>query len=145
MYDTFIRDQLKSTQIDLEDTGTYTIKVAFLTSSYNPITATDEYWDDISADEVSGTNYTAGGIAFSSPVVTLSGGETTVGLTDPSNISQSLTGFDDARRAVIYADTGTPATSKLICYSEDFGVNKGNKAGDLAVSLDTGNIFKVTQ
>lgn len=40
------------------------IKVALVTSSYTPNLATDKYWSTPQADEVSGTGYTAGGVAL---------------------------------------------------------------------------------
>jgi len=144
MYDTFIRDQLKSGQIDLEDTATYTFKVALVTSVYSPTTGTDDFWDDVSANEVSGTGYTAGGNAIASPAVTLAGGTIKFDATDPSTWSQSGAGFANARRAIVYADSGTAATSRLICYSDDFGTDKGNVAGDLTISISATGIFTAT-
>ena len=51
------------------DYDTNTIKLALLTSSYTPDDAHD-YWDDASANEVSGTGYTAGGETLASKTVT---------------------------------------------------------------------------
>ena len=44
---------------------TATMKVALLTSSYVPNLLTNDVWADISANEVSGTGYTAGGLSIS--------------------------------------------------------------------------------
>jgi len=144
MYDTFIRDQHKSGQIDLEDTVTYTFKIAIVTSAYSPATGTDDFWDDVSANEVSGTGYTAGGNAIASPAVTLAGGTITFDAADPSTWSQDGAGFSNGRRAIVYADTGTPGTSRLIAYSDDFGSNQGNVSGDLTLTISATGIFTAT-
>lgn len=144
MYDSFIRDQLKSGQIDLEDTGTYTFKIALVTAAYSPTSGTDDFWDDVSANEVSGTNYTAGGNAITSPTVSLAGGTITFDAADPATWAQSGAGFSNSRRAIVYADSGTPGTSRLICYSDDFGSDKGNVAGNLTVTISATGIFTAT-
>lgn len=43
------------------------VKCALLTASYTPNLMTDTFWADISANEASGTGYTAGGQALGSP------------------------------------------------------------------------------
>lgn len=41
--------------------ASHTIKVALMSSSYTPNLATDAFWSNISANEITGTGYTAGG------------------------------------------------------------------------------------
>ncbi len=48
------------------DWDTDVIKVALVTSSYTPAQDTHDYWDDVSANEASGTGYTAGGATLGS-------------------------------------------------------------------------------
>ena len=43
--------------------------------------------------------------------------------------SQDASGFEDARYAILYKDSGAAATSPLIAYA-DLGGDKGNKAGE---------------
>lgn len=47
------------------------VKCALLTASYTPALNTDVFWGDISANEASGTGYSAGGQALGSPTNTV--------------------------------------------------------------------------
>lgn len=51
--------------------GTNTLKCGLLTSSYSPALATNALWTDVSANESSGTNYSAGGVTLSSPAMSV--------------------------------------------------------------------------
>ena len=104
-----------------------TIKVMIVTSAYTFSNA-HQFRSDIT-NEVSGTNYTAGGTAISGVTLGLSGG-TVQWIFNDITWLQSAGGFSTGRQFVWYEDTGTAATSKLImCQTEasDFG----NVAGDL--------------
>jgi len=97
-------------------------KVALLTGTYAPDQDLDNFFDDVSANEIaSGDGYTSGGKSLTwdvetSPLVF-------VGSPDPGGklelraddvIWASLTA--SFQHAVIYYDTGTPSTSPLIGY-----------------------------
>lgn len=47
------------------------IKMALLTSAYTPSLSTHVHWSDVSANEVTGTGYTAGGVALASKTHTV--------------------------------------------------------------------------
>ena len=120
-----------------------TLKVAVVTGSYTPDQAADEFWSSVQANEVSGTGYTAGGNACASPAWS---GPDGAGLlaydaADPAAWAQTGGGFTNGRRAVLYFDTGTPSTSRLVGYSADFGANKGNAAGSFTVTFNAAGIF----
>jgi hypothetical protein len=105
---------------DLASPATQDFKCMLLTSSYTPNIDTDEHIDDIVANEISGTGYTADGASLST-LATLqdSGGDrATWGFDDVTWATSTLT----ARYAVIYHDTNTAATSDLFAYI-DFGVD----------------------
>lgn len=124
------------------ETPTGTLKMALVTSAYTPNQNTNDFWDDVSANEVSGTGYTAGGNALANPTVTLSGaGLVTVDADDPATWAQDGSGFSNARRAVIYEDSGTASTSPVVAYSDDFGQDLGNVGGDLTIALDAAGLF----
>jgi hypothetical protein len=53
------------------DTGGDALKAMLLTASYTPNPAVDSVYADISANEVTGTNYTAGGAAVAGQAVTI--------------------------------------------------------------------------
>jgi hypothetical protein len=143
LYDTFRRRQITANgdEVNLE-TATL-ITIALVTSAYTPNQNTDGFWSDVVANEVSGTNYSAGGNAIANPTVTMSGaGLITFDADDPADWLESATGFSNARRAVLYFnDGGGDAVSELIAYSDDFGMDKGNVGGDLDLQLDASGIF----
>ena len=129
--------------INFETPGGNGIKCAIVTGSYTQSDAHD-FWDDVSANEVSGTGYTAGGNVMSNGAVTESGGTVTVDADDPATWSQNASGFSNGRRAIIYHDTGTAATSRLIGYSADFGADKGNVDGDFTIQVNASGLFTNT-
>lgn len=48
-----------------------TINIALVTSSYTPNLATHDFWDDVVANEASGTGYTANGATLASKTITI--------------------------------------------------------------------------
>ena len=111
VYDKFLETLLDfTTATDSVDFINDVIKLACLTSAYSP-SPSDEYWGDISVHEVSGTGYTAGGFtvtgksAISSANMTIWAG---------SGINVSTVSIPDIRYLVLYKDTGTESTSKLM-------------------------------
>lgn len=142
-YDAYMEslfEQNTNQVVDWDDNSTTTVKIALVTSSYTPNRAGHDFWDDASANEVSGTNYTAGGNEVASKTCAVASNVVTVDAADPATWSQSGSGFSNARYAILYKDTGTASTSVLIAYA-DFGSDKGNVSGDLTVELDTDGIF----
>jgi hypothetical protein len=92
-----------------------TLKAAIVTAAYTLDQNLHDFWDDVSANEVSGTNYTAW--------------------------LQHASGFSNGRRVIVYYDTGTGSTSRLVGYSNDFGADSGNVAGDFSVAFDAAGIY----
>lgn len=121
------------------DTGGNTIKVALVTSTYTPDIDTHEDFADIT-NEVTGTGYTAGGETLASQAVTK---DTTddEGVFDAADVTWS-TSTITARGAVVYKDTGTPATSLLICYF-DFGSDQSSSSGDFTITWNSEGIINV--
>lgn len=115
-----------------------TIKVAIIKSTVAPVEATHDFWDDLNANEVSGTNYTAGGVTLSCTEA-LTTGVSKLGVSaDPSAWAQHASGFNDGRYAILYKSTGTASTSPLIAFA-DLGGTVGNQAGALSLDFDTTN------
>lgn len=125
------------TMVDLDGD---TIKIALLTSSYTPNQDSDDFFDDVSANEIaaSGT-YVAGGATLS---VTLSQDNTDdEGVFDATDVS--WTGVTTtARYAVIYKSTGTPGTSPLIMLI-DFGSDQTSSAGTFAITFAAEGILNI--
>lgn len=100
---------LLSGTIDLD---TDVIKVALVGSAYTP-DATHDEWADVSANEITGTNYTAGGVALTGKAVTLSGAVAKFDADDAQWPGLTAT----FRRAVIYAEVARNGkTNPLIAH-----------------------------
>jgi hypothetical protein len=119
-----------------------TLKCMIVTGTYSPNQNTHDFKDDVT-NEVSGTNYTAGGNTCASPTWTGPDGSgvLTFDATDPAAWVQHASGFSNGRRAVLYYDTGTPGTSRLVGYTDDFGADSGNVSGDFSVAFNAAGIY----
>jgi len=119
-----------------------TLKLAIVTATYTPDQNLHGFFNDIT-NEVTGTGYTAGGNACATP--TWSGpdgsGVLTFDASDPATWSQNAAGFSNGRRAILYYDTGVSTTSRLVGYSNDFGADSGNVAGDFSVTFNASGIY----
>ena len=92
------------------DLLTDTIKVCLLDNTHSADIDNDEYYDDISGDEVSASgDYSAGGSALASKTTTVDTGDD-VCTFDAQDVGWNGASFT-ARYAVIYKDTGTASTS----------------------------------
>jgi len=138
VYDSYLKGMLSGEFTAFVDHDLDTFKIAMATVTYTPNRATHDYFNDVT-NEVTGTNYTAGGNACANPAVTVSANVIKFDADDPATWSQSGSGFSDARIAVLYKATGTAATSNLIAYN-DFGASKGNVDGDFTIELDAAGI-----
>lgn len=126
-----------STAINL---ATDTIKLALVTSSYTPNIDNDNFWDDVSANEVGASgSYSAGGATL-----TVTGSTDNINdkgvfdATDVSFTSATIT----ARYAVIYKSTGTASTSPLIAYI-DFGSNVISTGGTFSILFSSQGILNL--
>jgi hypothetical protein len=126
--------------VDWDDNATTDVKVMLIKDDVAPVPETHDFVDDLDDNEVSGTGYTATGNVIASKAVTVDAHVITVDADNPATWSQNGAGFTDARYALLYKDSGTPATSPLIAYA-DLGGDKGNVAGDLTIEFDALGIF----
>jgi hypothetical protein len=136
LYDNFRLRQLRGN--GGADLTTATLKCMVVTSGYTPNQNTHVFRSSVT-NEVSGSNYTAGGIAFGADTITMDGsGNISVDFDDAAlTWTQHASGFGNGRRVVVYVDTGSSATDLLVAYSADFGADLGNVAADLTVVLNT--------
>lgn len=121
------------------DLDTDTIKVALVTSSYTPDQDVHEDFADVT-NEVSGTGYTAGGAALASKAVSIDDTDNE-GVFDAADVTWASSTIT-ARGAVIYKDTGTPATSLLVCYL-DFGSDQSSSSGDFTIQWNSEGILNL--
>ena len=124
------------------DWDTDTVKVALLDNTHTPAQDTHDYFDDVSADEVSGTGYTAGGATLANKSVGYTAG-TNVTKFDADDVSWGSSTIT-ARYAVLYVDTGgASSTDPLIGYV-DFGEDVSSSSGTFSITWDAAGIFTVT-
>lgn len=121
------------------DLDTDTIKVALLTSSYTPSIDSHDFFDDVSANESSGTGYTAGGATLASVTVTQDNTNDRA-VFDASDVSWPSSTIANARYAVIYKSTGTAATSALIGYI-DLGSTKSSNGDTFKIEWNASGIL----
>ena len=131
-----VKADLLNADIDL---AADTIKVALTTSSYTPDQDAHDFFDDIT-NEVTGTGYTADGATLANPAVTIddTDNEGVFDADDTAWTDSTIT----ARYAIIYKDTGTPATSPLIA-AIDFGTDKISTAGTFTIQWATEGILNL--
>lgn len=117
------------------DLDSDTIRVLLTTSSYTPNVDTHDFVDDVT-NEITGTGYTAGGMALTTVTWTYDSAENWAILSaDP--VIWTGASFT-ARRAVVYQDTGTDSTSALIGYV-DFGADRSpNLSSEFIVNFTQG-------
>jgi hypothetical protein len=117
--------------------GTDDFKLAFMSTSYTPNSATHQYWSDISASIASGTTVrTLTNVTF-----TIDGANNRVTF-DCDNVSEaSVTAATD--KFVIFKDTGTPATSLLIACVDITEGTLSPIAGTLAINFSANGIFGI--
>jgi hypothetical protein len=137
LYDKFREARLNPTGAAISGT----LKIMLVTAAYTPNQNTHQYKSSVT-NEVSGTGYTARGNACTTPLASLDGsGNFTYDANDPAAWTQTAGGFTNARRAILYFDTGVDATSTLVGYTDDAGADLGNLAADLQVAFNAAGIY----
>lgn len=105
-------------------------KVLLVTDSYTPNFDTHDFYNDIT-NEVTGTNYTAGGQAMTATELTISSGVLTFDSQDPSWASSTIA---NAMAAVHYFNVGSGATDQL-GFLSDFVTAASTTNGTMAVQV----------
>ena len=98
--------------------ATDTIKIALFTSSATLGATTTAY---STTNEISGTGYSAGGVALTSQVVSTSSTTAYVDAADPEWTSASFT----ANGAIIYNSTNSDKAIAVLAFGGDFTVSAG--------------------
>jgi hypothetical protein len=119
------------------------IRVAILDNTHVPSQDSHNYFDDVVADEVVGTGYTAGGVVLGTPTISYDGGTNTFKL-DGDNISipdSVITG----RFAVVYSRTpATDATRPLIACVDFEADISSSGPGVFSITWDAAGIATIT-
>lgn len=139
MYYSAIKGQWDNTTNGVFNLGAAgsTMKTSAHTNTYSPNQDTHDFFDDVT-NEVTGTNYTAGGATLGSQTLTRSSGTVTF---DANDVvwTQNAAGFSTGRKFVTYLSTGTASTSRLFSVvTADADV--GNVTGDLTIQWSASGI-----
>lgn len=119
-----------------------TIKVGLVTSTYTPDVDTHDEWADVSANEASGSGYTAGGKTLSGKTLTYDAATNTWTFDASDVLWNGVT--VTFRYAVIYDDT---VSGKPLLGYIDFTSNQVATAQDLTIKWESGansGILKAT-
>jgi hypothetical protein len=138
MYGSFILKALNK-EVDWDSD---TIKVALVSSSYTPNQDTHDYWDDVVANEISGTGYTAGGQALASKTITYDSASNVITLDAADTVWSSAT--VTARYAVIYDDAGATNSQKVLIGYLDFGSDQSSTNAAFTITWDATGIARIT-
>lgn len=122
------------------DLDTDTIKVMLLDDNHSQDQDAHEFIDDVSANEVSGTGYSAGGAALANKAVTQDNTDNE-GVFDADDLTWSSSSIT-ARYAAIYKDTGTPGTSPILAIL-DFGEDKTSTSGNFTIQWADEGILNI--
>ena len=122
--------------------NTATVKAMLVDNTYTLDIDTHSQKDEIDtlAVEISGTGYTAGGMALANKAITRDDVNDWSKF-DADDVIWSASTLT-ARGAIIYLDTGVPATSTLIAYV-DFVSDKVSSAGDFVIQWHTDGVFRL--
>lgn len=112
LYNNAAQDMAAS-YLGLESAPSGTLKLALMTTSYT-FDETDVYFSDLSG-EASGTGYTSGGQAVDNITVTQSDANDGAIIDYDAETFSTIT-VSNVNGCVLYFDTGTPSTSKLVEY-----------------------------
>lgn len=131
-----VHNQIKKWMLD--QIAGQTIKAMLLTSSHTSDIDTQDFIADVSANEASGTGYTAGGQTLANVTVTErdASNDAILDADDPSWPNSTIT----ARYVCFYIDTGTPATSPIISI-QDLGSEQSSNSGAFTLQIPAGGLF----
>ena len=115
-------------------------KEAMITDTETPNFDTDDFWDDLSANEVSGTGYTAQGAVLTTTEITLSGGTLTYDTADPSWASSTIA---SAMAGVIMFDRGGATSADEVFCLQDFVTAAASSGGTFTINHPASGIVTV--
>ena len=134
--------KVKVGEMDWNDNVTPTFKIMLVDDTYiddidNHLTKADI---DALGDEVTGTNYVAGGAELLNRAVNVDNTNdwAKFDADDVTWVNSTIT----ARGAIVYLDTGVASTSILVAYI-DFISNKITSGGDFVIQFHTDGVYRL--
>lgn len=128
---------LEQTFLGNIDFDTDTIKLIFLSPAHTFDFTGDSFLSDISADRASGTT----DLTLANVAVNIDVGNTRIEIDSDDASDTGITATTD--KFALYKDTGTPATSSLICGIEFTEGTLSPVNGTLAVTVNAQGFFSV--
>lgn len=116
-----------------------TLKCAVLSTSHTTDIDTQVFFDDVSANEVSGTNYTAGGATMTSITTVVDTANDVVNLDFADFVFSNIT-VANMRFICFYVDTGVASTSPILNI-EDLGADTSRTAQDLSFTVNASGMI----
>lgn len=136
----FFRDSYNATGAAFDFTVASAVKCMLTTVTYVPDFDAHDFRNDVT-NEVSGTNYTTGGVVLTGAAVTYDSAsdETRIDFNDPTFTNITVSSI---RRAIFYRNVGTSATDRLL-WAYTFDGDQSVTAADFIIQLDTTGAAKV--
>jgi hypothetical protein len=119
-----------------------TIKCMILTSTHTTDIDTQEFIDDVSANEITDStgDYTTGGETLGSKTTTVDNGNDWC-VFDAADIGLTGTTITNAQFYCIYKDTGTPGTSAIIAIIDE-GTPRSSSNGAFDIAWSANGILR---
>lgn len=114
------------------------VKGMLITDSETPDFSADNFRDDVEANEVSGTGYSAGGVALTSTELTIASGVLTYDCADPSWASSTIS---NAMALVGYIARGGASSADELVFLLDFVNVASSSGGTLLVQIAAAGVF----
>ncbi len=138
----FLKKLIDGSNINLASGGD-TIKAMLLDPDYVPDYDTHDFINDVSAEEIVVTGYTAGGATLANKTVTRDDTDNEAAA-DADNPTWTITGSVAFRYVALYKDTGTPATSPILVIF-DMGETVSIINGTLTLTLNAEGYLNLTR
>ena len=116
------------------------LSMAMITDAATPNFDTMDFWNDLEANEVSGTGYTAGGNTLTTTEVTIAGGVLTYDAADPTWPTSTIT---NAMASVGYFDRGGATTADELMFLMDFVTAASSSGGTFTIQISASGIFTI--
>lgn len=126
--------------IGAEPWGSNTMKVALVNAV--PDQDTPAFWSDISATEVTGTGWAAGGVTLGTKTNTFDAVANRTSL-DAADVTATGVTVSGVEAIVIYHDT-TVATTSRLWGRGDLGATGASSGGDLTITWDAAGILSLS-
>ena len=111
-------------------------KELLVTDTHTPNFDTHDFRDDVT-NEVTGTNYSAGGVAVTGTEITLASGVLTF---DAADVVYTNVTIANAMAGIFYTNVGSAATDQLVLL-QDFVTAASATAADFTIQHAAGGIF----